>query len=86
VWSHRDEGIDIRAVKASYQNGNIELAEKPDGRRPVEVLVVFPETSDDPWEAILVKKTVGVLVAKFAEECLDGIRIGKAKRLKLKNL
>ena len=38
----------MKAVRAIYQNGRVKLSEKPADRGPVEVLVVFPEPSDDP--------------------------------------
>jgi hypothetical protein len=43
----------MKAIKAIYQNGKIRLSEKPTEPGPMEVFVVFPESSDDPWEAIL---------------------------------
>ncbi len=76
----------MRAVKAIYENGKVKLSEKPDQPGPVEVLVVFPEPNDDPWEAILNEKTPRPAFVKFAQKCMDEIRQGKAKPLKLEQL
>ena len=39
----------MKAIKAIYENGKVKLSEKPEEPGPVEVVVVFPEPSDDPW-------------------------------------
>jgi hypothetical protein len=43
----------MKAVKAKYENGQVTLTESPPSGGPIEVLVVFPEAVDDPWEQIL---------------------------------
>src|SRR5437764_15457242 len=52
TWS-ASGGQDMKAIKATYKNGRVTLSEKPPEPGPFEVLVVFPEPADDPWEAIL---------------------------------
>jgi len=76
----------MRAVKAIYDKGKIKLSEKPADKGPVEVLVVFPETPDDPWEEILNEKTIRPSFLKYVEECKEQIRQGKAKPLHLDDL
>src|SRR6516164_7051719 len=72
-------GANMKAIKATYADGQITLAEKPPEKGPIEVLVVFPDEKDDPWGAILAEQTPRPAFAKFAEECLDKIAKGKAK-------
>jgi hypothetical protein len=74
----------MRAVKAIYEKGKIKLAEKPEEKGPVEVLVVFPES--DPWESILNENPPRESFLKYVEECKEQIRQGKAKPLNLDDL
>ena len=76
----------MKAIKATYQNGKVKFTEKPADAGPVEVLVVFPEAADDPWQAILNEETPRPAFVKFVEECQEEIKNGKAKPLKLKQL
>jgi len=76
----------MKAVKATFENGKITLAETPPEPGPMEVLVVFPEASDDPWESILAETTPRPAFVKFARECRDKIAKGKAKPLKFDQL
>ena len=76
----------MKAVKAIYEKGKIKLSEKPADQGPTEVLVVFPEPADDPWEAILNEQTPRPSFLKFVEECKAEIRQGKAKPLNLDDL
>jgi hypothetical protein len=43
----------MKAVKAMYEDGQVTLAKLPPCGGPIEVLVVFPEKLNDPWEKIL---------------------------------
>lgn len=76
----------MKAVKATYANGQITLSEKPSEPGPVEVLVVFPEATDDPWQGILGEQKPRRAFVEFAKECLDKIAKGKAKPLDLDQL
>ena len=76
----------MRAVKATYLRGQVTLSELPAEPGPVEVLVVFPEAADDPWESILAETTPRTQFAKFAKECLEKIAQGQAKPLELDQL
>jgi hypothetical protein len=76
----------MKAVKATYRNGRITLSEKPPEPGPFEVLVVFPEATDDPWESILAEQTPRPAFAKFVKSCLKDIAKGKAKPLDLDQL
>jgi hypothetical protein len=76
----------MKAIKATYKNGKITFSEKPPEQGPVEVLVVFPEATDDPWESILTEQTPRPAFAEFARSCLDEIAKGKAKPLELDQL
>src|SRR5271166_6146118 len=50
-------GEAMKAIKATYVNGQITFSETPTVLGPVDVLVVFPEAEDDPWQAILAEQT-----------------------------
>ena len=76
----------MKAVKAIYQNGKVKFAKKPSEPGPIEVVVVFPGPSDDPWEMILAEKIPRRSFAKYAQESLKEIRSGKAKPLKVRSL
>ena len=71
----------MKAVKAIYEKGKIKLSEKPDEQGPMEVLVVFPETADDPWEVILNDPTKRPALTKWLEEVKEEFAQGKANVL-----
>ena len=76
----------VKAVKAIYEKGKIKLAEKPAHDGPMEVLVVFPETADDPWQAILDDPTPRPALAQWVRDVKKEIAQGKAKPLELDRL
>jgi hypothetical protein len=76
----------MKAVKAIYEKGKVKLSEKPTEAGPMEVLVVFPEPADDPWEAILNDPTPRPALAKWVEEVKEEIAQGKATPLNLDDL
>jgi hypothetical protein len=76
----------MKAVKATYLNGKITLSETPPETGPVDVLVVFPEAEDDPWQDILAEQTPRPAFAEFAKKCLEKIAKGKASPLELDQL
>jgi hypothetical protein len=76
----------MKAIKATYKNGKITLAEKPPEMGPVDVLVMFPETADDRWQSILAENKPRPAFAKFAQECLEEMAKGKAKPLDVDQL
>jgi hypothetical protein len=79
-------GSSMKAVKATYQDGKITFFETPTEPGPMEVLVVFPEATDDPWLSILAETTPRPAFAEFARECLEKIAKGKAKPLEIDQL
>jgi hypothetical protein len=76
----------MKALKGTYEDGKVTLSETPSERGPIEVLVVFPEGSDDPWHSILEETVPRPAFAEFAQECLEKIAKGKAKLLDLDQL
>lgn len=76
----------MKAVRGTYAKGKIKLAEPAPDAGPVDVLVVFPEMSDDPWAQILSEKKIRPSFAKFVEKCKADIAAGKAKPLELDQL
>jgi hypothetical protein len=76
----------MKAIKAIYQNGKVRLAEKPSDPGPMEVVVVFPEPSDDPWEAILSDPRPRPALARRIREVRNEITKGKARALDLNQL
>ena len=73
----------MKAIRATYSDGRISFSEGISESGPVEVLVVFPEAADDPWNEILEERTPRPAFADFAAECLKKIAKGKAKPLEL---
>ena len=76
----------MKAVKAIYEKGKIRLTEKPSAQGPMEVLVVFPELADDPWEEILNDPEPRPALAKWVKEVKKEIAQGKAKPMDLSKL
>ena len=80
----------MKAVKAIYEKGKIKLSEKVSeklsGQGPLEVLVVFPEPAQDPWEEILNDPTPRPKLSKFVNQVKKEIAQGKAKPLDLDDL
>jgi hypothetical protein len=76
----------MKAIKATYKNGKITLSEKPADPGPMEVLVVFPEPADDPWEAVLNEDPPRASFLQFVEQCEKEIKQGKATPLDLDQL
>ena len=71
----------MKAVRGTYAKGKIRLNEPAPDSGPVDVLVVFPETADDPWAAILAETKPRRSFAKFVKQCEAEIAAGKAKPL-----
>jgi len=76
----------MKAVKATYVDGQITFVETPPEGGPVDVLVVFPEAGEDPWQGILAEQTPRPAFAAFAKECLEKIAERKTKPLELDQL
>jgi hypothetical protein len=76
----------MKAIKGIYEKGKIKLAEKPAEKGSLEVLVVFPEPDDDPWEQILKEPKPRPAFTKWIEEVEEEIAKGKTKPLRLKDL
>ncbi len=76
----------MKAVKGAHSKGQVSLSETPPEPGPIEVLVIFPETTSDPWHEILAEQSPRRAFDAFAKECLRGIAEGKAKPLDLEQL
>ena len=76
----------MKAIKAIYQNGKVKLSDKPSDPGPMEVVVVFPVPSDDPWEAILNDPRPLPALARRIQQVRDEIAKGKTKPLDLDQL
>ena len=76
----------MRAVRAVYDKGTLKLAEPVPEEGPIEVLVVFPDATDDLWERIENEPTLRPAFAKFMQDCQEQINQGQAKPLELKDL
>jgi hypothetical protein len=81
-----NRGGAMKAVKAIYEKGRIKLSEKPDEKGPVEVMVVFPESESDPWQAILNDPTPRPKLNKLVDQVKRRIAQGKAKPLDVDDL
>ena len=76
----------MKAIKAIYKNGEVTLSEQPSEPGPMEVVVVFPEPSDDPWESILTDRRPRPALARRVQKLRDEISKGKTKPLDLDRL
>ncbi len=76
----------MKAIKAIYQNGKVKLSEKPSEPGPMEVVVVFPEPSDDPWDAIVNDPRPRPALAQRIEQVRHARAKGKTKPLDLNQL
>jgi hypothetical protein len=76
----------MKAVKATYENGRVILSESPPAAGPIEVLVVFPEQTDDPWERILTDGSDRPELSKWIAEVKTEIAQGKARPLSVDDL
>src|SRR5438094_8768223 len=76
----------MRDLRATYQNGKITLSEKPSEPGPMDVLVVFPELGDDPWERILNDAIPRPALTQWMKEVEREIAEGKASPLDLDQL
>ena len=80
----------MKAVKAIYEKGKIKLSEKVSEKLgehgPLEVLVVFPEPAQDPWEEILSDPKPRPKLNKLVSQVKKEIAQGKAKPLDLDDL
>ncbi len=78
----------MKAIQGIYQNSQIKLSEPApisDGE-PVNVLVVFPEEVEDPWQKILDDPSPRPALDKFVREVQEEIAQGKAIPLDLNQL
>lgn len=71
----------MKAVKATYEDGKITLWEMPSEPGPIEVLVVFPEAADDPWQQILGDPTPRPALSQWMKEVEEEIAQGTASPL-----
>jgi hypothetical protein len=78
----------MKAIKATYRNGQITLSEPlPDpDPGPIDVLVVFPEEADDPWERILNDPRPRPALEKLVKEVEEESTQGKTAPLDLSQL
>jgi hypothetical protein len=76
----------MKAIKAKFENGLITLAEPPSESGPTDVLVVFPEPADDPWQRILDDSTPRPALERYVREVEPEIAAGRAKPLDLGQL
>ena len=72
----------MKAIKATYMDGQITLSELPAFSGPTEVMVVFPDATDDPWHRILDDATPRPTLSARIKDVEAEIREGKARALK----
>ena len=76
----------MTAIKAIYKDGQIHFSETVPASGPVEVMVVFPDPSDDPWQAILEDTRPRPNLTQWIKEVEEEIAQGKATPLDLDQL
>ena len=78
----------MKAIQGVYENGQIKLSEPApvsDGE-PVDVLVVFPEEVEAPWQKILNDPRPRAALEKLVREVKEEISQGKVVPLDLDQL
>jgi hypothetical protein len=76
----------MKTIKAQFEKGQIQLSEPAPEEGPIEVLIVFPEVEDDPWERIIHDPTPRPELEKWVAEVQAEIAAGKAVPLDLNDL
>jgi len=78
----------MKAIQAIYENGQIKLCEPApiSDAEPVNVLVVFPEQVEDPWQKILDDPRPRPALEKYVKECREEIARGETRPLDLDQL
>ncbi len=73
----------MKAIQAVYQNGQIVLTEPaPESATvPINVLVVFPDPTEDPWREIVEDPTRRPALDEYVRECLAEIAQGQSEPL-----
>lgn len=69
------------AVKAIFRDGQVVLEEPAPTLEPVEVLVVFPVSTVDPWQKILDDPRPRPALSALADEVLAELTQGKTAPL-----
>jgi hypothetical protein len=70
------------AVKGTYfEDGRLVLREPVGVTGPVEVLVVFPDSTPDPWERIVSDETPRPKLVAAGDEALAQHRAGRTNPL-----
>lgn len=76
----------MKAVRAHFEEGRITLSEPVPDIGPVDVLVVFPDVDDDPWERIIQDPVTRPELARVTDEIRAEISVGLSNPLKLEDL
>jgi len=78
----------MKAIQAVYENGQIKLSEPApiSDTEPVNVLVVFPEQVEDPWQKILDDPRPRPALEEYVQQCREEIAQGKTRPLDLDQL
>ena len=76
----------MKALKGIYENGHLILSEPAPEAGPVEVMVVFPDDTDDPWARIEAEPAPRAAFAQLMQECEDQIAQGKPESLDVNQL
>lgn len=69
--------MNMKAVHARYENGQVKLDEKPELTEAAEVIVIFPDA--DPWEVILNDPAPRPALSKMADEVIQDHKAGKTE-------
>jgi hypothetical protein len=69
--------MDMKAIKAVFNAGRVKLTEPAPRKGPVDVLVVFPEPDEDPWEKTLSQKKPRPAFARLMKETVKKVEQGK---------
>lgn len=76
----------MKAIKGRFEKGEVKLDEPAPAEGPVDVLIVFPELEDDPWERILSDPRPRPALEQWVAEVQAEIAEGKAMPLKIDDL
>ena len=76
----------MKAIKAVFEDGRLSLSEEAPAKGPIEVVVVFPNGEEDPWEKILHDKRPRPALDEMIREVERDIAGGKTMPLDLDQL
>jgi ABC-type nitrate/sulfonate/bicarbonate transport system ATPase subunit len=76
----------MKAIKAKYKNGKVTLSEPPPCDEADEVLVIFQNDAEEPWDRILKDTSRRPKLEREIEKVKRQIARGETKPLRIEDL